>query len=157
MTLRLDSVARRIDSDRHCVMLDAGDDVVGLLEYDALVVATGALPVKPPIAGLHHLGTREGVHLLHTMGDTFELMRSLEERDIRRAVIVGAGYVGLEMVEALIARGIAVTQIEQLREVLPTVDPELGGVVRAELQRHGRRGVMRHPRRRNPTTGGGID
>ena len=52
-------------------------------------------------------------------------------------MIVGAGYVGLEMAEALVARGVAVTQVEQLPEVLPTVDPELGALVRAELQRHG--------------------
>ena len=112
-------------------------DDVGFLEYDALVVATGAVPVKPPIAGLDHLGPREGVHLLHTMGDTFALMRTLQEQDIKRAVIVGAGYVGLEMAEALVARGVAVTQVEQLPEVLPTVDPDLGALVRAELQRHG--------------------
>ncbi len=105
--------------------------------YDALVVATGAVPVKPPIAGLDHLGPREAVHLLHTMGDTFALMRTLQEQDIKRAVIVGAGYVGLEMAEALVARGVAVTQVEQLPEVLPTVDPDLGALVRAELQRHG--------------------
>ncbi len=106
------------------------------LEYDALIVATGALPITPPIAGLDHLGPRQGVHLLHTMADTFALIRTLEEQDIKRAVIVGAGYVGLEMAEALVARGVAVTQIEQLPEVLPTVDPELGALVRAELQTH---------------------
>ena len=70
------------------------------------------------------------------MQDTFALMRTLEQQDIRRAVIVGAGYVGLEMAEALVARGVAVTQVEQLPEVLPTVDPELGALVRAELQTH---------------------
>ena len=53
------------------------------------------------------------------------------------AVIVGAGYVGLEMAEALTARGLRVTQIEQLPEVLATVDAELGGLVHAELAAHG--------------------
>jgi NADPH-dependent 2,4-dienoyl-CoA reductase/sulfur reductase-like enzyme len=52
-------------------------------------------------------------------------------------VIVGAGYVGLEMAEALVSRGVAVTQLEQLPEVLPTVDSELGELVRTELERHG--------------------
>ena len=137
MTLRLDTVARQIDPERHRVTVDTGGDDEWFLVYDALVVATGALPVKPPIAGLDHLGPREAVHLLHTMGDTFALMRTLQEQDIKRAVIVGAGYVGLEMAEALVARGVAVTQVEQLPEVLPTVDPDLGALVRAELQRHG--------------------
>jgi NADPH-dependent 2,4-dienoyl-CoA reductase/sulfur reductase-like enzyme len=137
MTLRLDTVARQIDPDSHRVKLGLGDGGQGLLEYDALVLDTGALPVTPPIAGLDQLGPREGVHLLHSMGDTFALMRTLEQQDIRRAVIVGAGYVGLEMAEALVGRGVAVTQVEQLSEVLPTVDPELGALVRTELQRHG--------------------
>ena len=137
ITLRLDTVARQIDTERHRVTLAASDDDVRFLEYDALVIATGALPVTPPIAGLDHLGPREGVHLLHSMGDTFALMQTLEQQDVRRAVIVGAGYVGLEMAEALVARGVAVTQVEQLPEVLPTVDPELGALVRAELQTHG--------------------
>ena len=79
----------------------------------------------------------DGVHLLHTIGDTHELTRTLEQRHVKRAVIVGAGYVGLEMAEALTARGLAVTQLEQLPEVLPTVDPELGTLVHAELERSG--------------------
>ena len=137
MTLRLDTVARHIDPEGHRVTLGASNHDDELLEYDAVVVATGALPVKPPIAGLDHLGPREGVHLLHSMGDTFALMRTLEEHAVARAVIVGAGYVGLEMAEALVARGVAVTQVEQLPEVLPTVDPELGRLVHAELLRHG--------------------
>ena len=137
ITLRLDTVAQQIDTERHRVTLAASDDDVRFLEYDALVIATGALPVTPPIAGLDHLGPREGVHLLHSMGDTFALMQTLEQQDVRRAVIVGAGYVGLEMAEALVARGVAVTQVEQLPEVLPTVDPELGALIRAELHKHG--------------------
>ena len=137
MTLRLDTVARQIDTERHRVMLGPDDEASAFLDYDALIIATGALPITPPIDGLDELGAGEGVHLLHSMGNTFALMRTLEEQDIRRAVIVGAGYVGNEMAEALVARGITVTQIEQLPEVLPTVDPELGVLVRAELERHG--------------------
>jgi NADPH-dependent 2,4-dienoyl-CoA reductase/sulfur reductase-like enzyme len=56
---------------------------------------------------------------------------------MRRAVIVGAGYIGLEMAEGLRTRGLEVTQLEQLPEVLPTVDPELGAVVHDELVRNG--------------------
>ena len=111
-----------------------------LLSYDELVVGTGAVPVRPPIDGLagpDALGADDGVHLLHSMGDTFAVMRTLEERAPASALIVGAGYIGLEMAEALVARGLAVTQMEQLPEVLPTVDPELGALVHAELADHG--------------------
>ena len=83
------------------------------------------------------LGPADGVHLLHSMGDTFKLVHTLEDDQPASAVIVGAGYIGLEMAEGLQARGLAVTQFEQLPEVLPTVDPSLGALVNAELRAHG--------------------
>jgi len=64
-------------------------------------------------------------------------MCTLEEAAPDSAVIVGAGYIGLEMADALTTRGLQVTQIEQLPEVLPTVDPQLGVLVRAELESRG--------------------
>src|SRR5439155_25143211 len=76
-------------------------------------------------------------HLLHSMGDTFAVMRTLEQAAPSRAVIVGAGYIGLEMADALTIRGLHVTQMEQLGEVLPTVDPGLGALVHAELASYG--------------------
>ena len=71
------------------------------------------------------------------MGDTFAVMATLEQAAPASAVIVGAGYIGLEMADALTVRGLAVTQMEQLPEVLPTVDEELGALVHAELAGHG--------------------
>ena len=136
MTLKLDTRAERIDPSARQVLVTAHDGGEERLVYDALIIGTGAAPVRPPIAGLDRLGAGEGVHLLHSMGDTFALMRSLEARHVDRAVIVGAGYIGLEMAEALTTRGLSVAQLEQLPEVLPTVDPELGALVHAELERH---------------------
>jgi NADPH-dependent 2,4-dienoyl-CoA reductase/sulfur reductase-like enzyme len=140
MRLRLDTLARRIDSEAHTLTLSGPGGAEDTITYDALIVGTGAVPVRPAIDGLtgtDQLGRDDGVHLLHSMGDTFELMRTLEQHELKRAVIVGAGYIGLEMAEALTARGLEVTQLEQLPEVLPTVDPELGALVHAELERHG--------------------
>ena len=59
------------------------------------------------------------------MGDTLDVDTSLDTIAPRSALIVGAGYVGLEMAEGLTTRGVAVTQVEMLPEVLPTVGPEL--------------------------------
>lgn len=137
MKLRLDTLATAIDVDGHRLQVRDAAGVISWIDYDGLVVGTGAVPVHPPIAGLDDLSPADGVHLLHSMGDTFALTDSLERIAPRTALIVGAGYVGLEMAEGLTARGIAVTQVEMLPEVLPTVDPELGGLVRAELERHG--------------------
>jgi NADPH-dependent 2,4-dienoyl-CoA reductase/sulfur reductase-like enzyme len=140
MRLHLETVAWRIDVDRRelQVMQIAGpEETIG---YDKLVIGTGAVSVRPRIDGLSGrdaLGTADGVHLLHSMGDTFAIMRTLEHESPASALIVGAGYIGLEMAEALTARGLSVTQMEQLPEVLPTVDPELGSLVHAELADQG--------------------
>lgn len=104
------------------------------LAYDALIVGTGAVSVRPPIEGLSGadaLGPPDGVHVVHSMGDTFQIMQSLAAHGPRSAVVIGAGCIGLEMAEALTTRGLQVTQIEALPEVLPTVDPELGALVHA--------------------------
>jgi NADPH-dependent 2,4-dienoyl-CoA reductase/sulfur reductase-like enzyme len=137
MRLRLDTTARGIDTAGHKLLVTGPDGAEDLIAYDQLVIGTGAVPARPPIAGLATLGPGDGVHLLHSMGDTFSLMSTLTETSPASAVIVGAGYIGLEMADALTTRGLAVTQIEQLPEVLPTVDPQLGALVHAELAARG--------------------
>jgi NADPH-dependent 2,4-dienoyl-CoA reductase/sulfur reductase-like enzyme len=137
MELRLDTTARKIDVESRLLHVTGHDGDKNTIAYDQLVIGTGAVPVRPPVAGLDALGPADGVHLLHSMDDTFAIMRTLEERSPASAVIVGAGYIGLEMAEALTARGLAVTQVEQLPEVLPTVDPQLGALVRSQLEGHG--------------------
>ncbi len=138
MTLRLNTVATDIDvaGQRLTVRDERGE--ISAIDYDELVVGTGAVPVRPSTDGLDALGVDDGVHLLHSMGDTFALTKTLDRLPIpSHALIVGAGYVGLEMAEGLSGRGIHVTQLEMLPEVLPTVDPELGALIHAELVRHG--------------------
>jgi NADPH-dependent 2,4-dienoyl-CoA reductase/sulfur reductase-like enzyme len=140
MRLRLDTTARHIDVPGRKLMVTTAAGTEGVISYDKLIVGTGAVPVRPPITGLAGpgaLGPGDGVHLLHSMGDTFALMRTLEENEPATAIIVGAGYIGLEMADALITRGLAVTQMEQLPEVLPTVDPGLGTLVHGQLAGHG--------------------
>ena len=140
MALRLDTTACRIDVPGRKLLVTGPGGAEELLGYDQLVIGTGAVPVRPPITGLTGpgaLGAGDGVHLLHSMGDTFALMHTLDETSPASAVIVGAGYIGLEMADALTTRGLTVTQMEQLPEVLPTVDPELGALVHGELAARG--------------------
>jgi NADPH-dependent 2,4-dienoyl-CoA reductase/sulfur reductase-like enzyme len=137
MKLRLDTTARRIDVGGRKLLVTTPDGSEEFLGYDKLIVGTGAVPIRPPIDGLDVLGPADGVHLLHSMGDTFAVMRTLREAAPASAVIVGAGYIGLEMADALITRGLSVTQMEQLPEVLPTVDLPLGALVHAQLIGHG--------------------
>jgi NADPH-dependent 2,4-dienoyl-CoA reductase/sulfur reductase-like enzyme len=140
MSLRLDTTARRIDVVTRRLLVATPGGAEEVLGYDKLIVGTGAVPALPPVDGLAGpgtLGSGDGVHLLHSMGDTFAVMRTLERAAPSRAVIVGAGYIGLEMAEALVTRGLHVVQIEQWPEVLPTVDPPLGELVHAQLAGHG--------------------
>jgi len=137
MNLRLDTTARRIDVSGRKLLVTGLKGHEELLAYDKLVIGTGAVPVRPPIGGLEALGPDDGVHLLHSMGDAFAVMRTLEDKVPASAVIVGAGYIGLEMADALTSRGLHVIQMEQLPEVLPTVDPALGHLVHAQLADRG--------------------
>ena len=101
------------------------------LPYDRLLIATGAMPLIPEIPGID----LPGVHALHTMDDSFGVQRLLEANP-RSAIIVGAGYIGVEMADALVHRGLQVTLVGNTRSVLATVDPELGDVIGDELRRH---------------------
>jgi NADPH-dependent 2,4-dienoyl-CoA reductase/sulfur reductase-like enzyme len=139
MRVRTGTLATGIDPHARRVSVRGRDGREQQLAYDELIVGTGAVSVRPPITGLigpEAVGPEHGVFLLHSIGDARVLMDAIETRRPTSAVIVGAGYIGLEMAEALTVRGIKVAQIEALPEVLPTVDPDLGVLVRAELTRH---------------------
>lgn len=137
MKLRLDTWADSIDVEGQKLHVKNPDGSAEVIDYDELIVGTGAVPVEPPIDGLSDLTQADGVHLLHSMGDTFALTESLDRIQPKSALIVGAGYVGLEMAEGLTGRGIKVTQVEMLPEVLPTVEVELGALVHDELVKNG--------------------
>lgn len=132
--LLLEHTARAIDPVGKTVAVSDAAGQSQSLPYDRLVIATGAVPVRPPIAGLD----RPGVHLLHSMDDGFRLHQYLAERNPRSAVIIGTGYIGLEMADALTRRGLAVTVLKRGVAVLSaTVDAPLARVVEGELRRHG--------------------
>lgn len=135
LRLMLDTRATGIDSTARQVTVTTADGGQQRLDYDSLIIGTGAEPVRPPIAGLDRLGPADGVHVLHTIGDTRALTTTLN-RSPRSALIVGAGYVGLEMAEAFRARGLRVTVVEQQQQVLPTVDEDLAHLVIDELDRN---------------------
>jgi NADPH-dependent 2,4-dienoyl-CoA reductase/sulfur reductase-like enzyme len=103
------------------------------LSYDRLLIATGAVPISPRIAGLEH----PGVFLLHTMQDSFQIHEYLAMHNVRSAVVIGSGYIGLEMADALVHRGLSVTLIGRSEAVLPTVDLEFGVLVEEVLTQNG--------------------
>ncbi len=100
--------------------------------YDKLVVATGAGASRPPIEGM---GLKH-VFVLRTLNDGVALKSYLKSGKPKRAVIVGGGYIGLEMAEAFSAQGLQVTILEKLPSILGTTDEEITTIVEAELERN---------------------
>jgi len=101
--------------------------------YDALVLATGTEPVKPPIPGLDS----PGVFTLRTISDANRLKSWITEKKAARAAIIGAGFIGLETAENLVHLGISVSIFEMLPQVMPPLDPEIAAVLQKELVSHG--------------------
>jgi NADPH-dependent 2,4-dienoyl-CoA reductase/sulfur reductase-like enzyme len=127
-----DHTAKTIDTANHEVTVMNSDGHGNRLRYDRLILATGAVPVHPPLPGID----LSGVYLLRTMEDSFAINEHLRTHNPRSAVIVGGGYIGMEMADALTHRGLAVAVVEHGECVLKTVDQSLGQLVSDELRRH---------------------
>jgi NADPH-dependent 2,4-dienoyl-CoA reductase/sulfur reductase-like enzyme len=123
--LRLNSPVHGVDVAAKTVTVSSGT-----LAYDRLVLATGARPVVPAVLGV----SDRRVVTVRRLDEAVALRERLAS--VRRAAVVGAGYVGLEVAEALHACGIEVTVVDRLPRVLATVDAELASVVQQEVERH---------------------
>ncbi len=103
------------------------------VEYDALVLAPGASPLRPPLPGLD----REGVFALRTMPDARAIRDFITSRQAKRAVVVGGGFIGLEMAENLVQRGLEVSLVEMLPQVMPPFDPEMASLIAERMRSKG--------------------
>ncbi|MBS0422594.1 MAG: FAD-dependent oxidoreductase [Proteobacteria bacterium] len=130
--LHLSETAVSIDPLEHTVTSHDAEGARRTHAFDRLVIATGAIPILPPISGADH----PNVFSLHTLDDAFALQKKLST-GVKSAVIVGGGYIGLETADALRHRDIAVTLIERLPAILRTVDQPMGMRVESVLARNG--------------------
>ncbi len=89
--------------------------------YDVLVLSPGAAPIRPPLPGVD----LPGVFAVRTIPDSRRIRSWIAERSAKTAVVVGGGFIGLEMVENLIHRELAVTVLEKLPQLMPPLDPEM--------------------------------
>jgi CoA-dependent NAD(P)H sulfur oxidoreductase len=112
----------------------SGEGRPDVLGYDVLVVATGADPVRPPVPGAGH----DRVFTVRSLDEAITLRRLLDTGAVRRAIVVGAGYIGLETAEALVQAGAEVLVVEALDQVLPGFDEPAASLAEAELRRHAR-------------------
>jgi len=138
--LRLHTRVTGIDPAARQVHLAAGNGAAQAppvttgdsLAYDALVVTTGADPVRPRVPGLDE----HRVFTIRSLDEAIALRRLLASGTVRHAVVVGAGYVGLETAEALVCAGVDVDVVEALPGVLGTVDEPVAALAQAEVERH---------------------
>jgi NADPH-dependent 2,4-dienoyl-CoA reductase/sulfur reductase-like enzyme/rhodanese-related sulfurtransferase len=107
--------------------------------YDALVLAPGAAPIRPPLPGID----LPGVFAVRSIPDSRRIRAWIAERDAKAAVVVGGGFIGLEMVENLVRRGLRVTVLEKLPQVMPPLDPEMAAPIMQHLREHDVRLHMR--------------
>jgi NADPH-dependent 2,4-dienoyl-CoA reductase/sulfur reductase-like enzyme len=98
--------------------------------FDDLVIATGAEPVRPDLPGIDAIG----IFGVQTLDDGGAVIDYLNERDPKRVVVVGSGYVGIEMAEAMANRGISVTVVDQAEEPMTTLDPDMGRLVHQAME-----------------------
>ncbi len=101
--------------------------------YDKLLIGTGAKSITPPIEGLNS----KGVFTLRWIGEMLEIDQFIEKENVKKVTIVGGGYIGVEMADALHLRGLEVDLVEFLPTVLQTLDESFGNSVGEELSRHG--------------------
>lgn len=106
------------------------------VDYDRLIIATGAEPFVPPVAGTD----LAGVFTMRTPDDATGLRSYVEQNHCRSAVVVGGGFIGLEIAENLMAKGLSVTVADMASQVMPNLfDPEMADYIRRRLQAKGMR------------------
>ena len=101
--------------------------------YDALVLSPGAVPVRPPLPGID----LPGIYTLRNIPDSRSIKHWIGSRKARTAVVVGGGFIGLEMAENLVHLGMNVTVVEMLDQVMPPLDPEIAAIVETHLREKG--------------------
>ena len=101
--------------------------------YDVLVLSPGAAPIRPSIAGID----LPGVFAIRNIPDSRRIRAWIDERRAKNAVVVGGGFIGLEMTENLFGRGLAVTVLEKLPQLMPPLDPEMAVSIQAHLETRG--------------------
>lgn len=129
--VRMRTEATAIDLDNRVVSVRGVDDGDTYeLGYDELVIATGAVPTVPPLEG----SDAQGIFGVQSLEQGEEIVKDLAGGDRRRAVVVGAGYIGVEMAEAMVVRGLSTTILDQAPEPFTQLDPDMGALIREAME-----------------------
>lgn len=139
ISLLLDHRATAIHPENKTVTAEDHEGRTRRFIYDKLIIAMGAISARPPVYGMD----MPGVFSLRWMGDGLAIERYLKAHHPESAIILGSGYIGLEMADALTRKGMTVTLLNRSGRILAGLDPDLGTVIREELSKHGVRVVDR--------------
>jgi len=137
LDLRLGTTATNVDKDAKKVETRDKTGKQETLEYDSLIITTGALPLVPPVKGRE----KEGVYVLRTIEDGEKINQAI--KNAKSAIVVGAGLIGLEAAVALVERGLKNTVVELLPSVLPAMlDQDMANIVHETLEKRGLRIIV---------------
>jgi NADPH-dependent 2,4-dienoyl-CoA reductase/sulfur reductase-like enzyme len=120
-----------IDLDKQTVKVrDLESGTASEEDFDDLVITTGAKPVRPHLPG----SESSGIFGVQTLDDGGAVIEYLREQNPKRVVVVGGGYIGIEMAEAMLNRGLSVTVVDQAKEPMTTLDPDMGRMVHDAME-----------------------
>lgn len=130
LNIQPNSEVLSIDPESKTIQVKQGEETI-TDSYDDLILSPGAKPFIPPIENIEEA---KNVFSLRNIPDLDAIMDALENQEVKDAVVVGAGFIGLEMAENLHNRGLNVTIVEKAPHVLPPLDEEMAAFVRQELE-----------------------
>lgn len=134
ITVRTDHEVLAIDREaREISVKELATGRIYSESYDALVLSPGAAAVRPPLPGID----LPGIFVVRSIPDSRDIRAWIEAKNAKSAIVVGGGFIGLEMAENFTHRGIATTVVEMLDQVMPPLDPEMARAVQLHLESHG--------------------
>jgi NADPH-dependent 2,4-dienoyl-CoA reductase/sulfur reductase-like enzyme/rhodanese-related sulfurtransferase len=125
-----------VSIDREKQLIEINDRERGTIyseHYDSLVLSPGARAIRPDLPGIN----LPGIFSVRTIPDSRQIRQWIDQYEAKQAVVVGGGYIGMEMVENLHKRDIAVTVVEKLPQLMPLLDPEMAATIQETLVKHG--------------------
>ena len=131
--VRVNSEVTRIEVDKKLVHVRTSDGREYTESYDKLLLSPGALPVRPPLPGIDS----EGIFTLRNVADTDRIKNYMQTNPVKRVVIVGGGFIGLEMAENLHHAGAQVAVVEMANQVMGPIDFSMASLVHQHLQEKG--------------------
>lgn len=131
--VRVQQEVTAIDKDAKSLTIRTRDGKEYTESYDKLLLSPGAAPVRPPLPGIDN----EGIFTLRNVHDTDAIKSYMQTHDVQQAVIVGGGFIGLEMAENLVHSGVEVSVVEMANQVMGPIDYSMAAIVHQELVNNG--------------------